>query len=132
MDIMVRRVKATIAQLDATRRTRGAKDAMYAKMVDACIEAIILRETDILITFPYFIRFTDKTFPRGMLVSKTATTNVYKIKVKKLMNWLHKKSYTPFDTDAIMQATSNLNRSINKLVRALDEDILEENLDDND
>jgi hypothetical protein len=116
---MVRR-KPTIEQIDATRRTQGAKEQMYAQMAKACVAAVIQREWDILVTFPYFVKFKDKTFPHGILVSKTPTTNVYKIKVRKLLDWLHEKGYSKFCTEDVMKSSRDFQYFLGKMERMMD------------
>lgn len=117
----MRRVKATIEQIEKTRRTQGAKEQMYAQMAQACYAALIAREENILISFPYFVKFNNPGYPKGVLVKKTPTSNIYKVKVKKLLNWLHSVGYAKHSSEEVLQATSEFNRSLTKLENQIDD-----------
>lgn len=77
----------------------------YERMAEACKLAVISRQDDILLSFPYFVKFTSKGFPKGILVDKTPTTNIYKVKAKKLLDWLHEHEYSDHSYRDVIEAT---------------------------
>lgn len=92
-------------------------------MTQACIAAVINREWDILLTFPYFIKFKSNDFPKGILVEKTETANIYKVKVRKLLDWLHKNGFSVVDTEAVMSASREFERDLRRMERDLHLDV---------
>jgi hypothetical protein len=118
----MKRTKATREQLDKTSRSRGKKEEMYNKMANAAIQALVNREMDILLTFPFFVKI-QKGFPKGILIEKTLTTNTYKVKTKKLLDWLYEKGYSNYNSDSVMEATRQFNFNITRMINELEGDI---------
>ena len=114
-----------------------ANKETYALLVQACIASIINRPDDIqqgrqtiLISLPYFAKRA-KDFPAGILVSKTAATNIYKIRVKALLDWLHKKGYSTFSYNDVTRGMLAFSRDLATLERQLEfnENTLDTELD---
>lgn len=70
-------------------------------MVHGCLEALIRGEKDVLVLFPYVLKFPED-FPRGILeVKYDDGSNVHRIKAKKLLQWLHEKGHTDITMDSL-------------------------------
>jgi hypothetical protein len=65
----------------------------YEKLVHACVEAIVQGEKDVLIAFSYILKFPEG-FPRGILEYKDGTSNIHRIKARKLLVWLNEQGHT--------------------------------------
>jgi hypothetical protein len=72
-------------------------------LVRGAVEALISGSTDVLVAFPYVFKFP-KDFPKGVLVEKTPTANIRRVKAKKLLDWLRQRGYTDITTDALRAA----------------------------
>jgi len=116
----MKRIKATIEQIEKTRRTQGAKEQMYKEMAAACVRHLIAREENILISFPYFVKFKAEGFPPKQLVKKTPTSNIYKIKVKRLLDWLYKMGYSKHSSEDVLEATKEFAKNLTMLENEID------------
>ncbi len=98
---MIRTVrnKPTKAAREATRQ---ATQEDYAKLVQAVVKNITLKKRDIILKFPYFVQLAED-FPRGILVKRTTEFNFYRCKCFKIMDWLHKHSYSSYDAKAVVR-----------------------------
>lgn len=95
------RTKPTNALRDATN---VADTYTYEFLAQEAIKAVIERQWNLYLQLPYFVKF-EKGFPRGILHKKTATTDIFKVKTRKLLDWLYKEGYTTLNTAAVMAAT---------------------------
>lgn len=76
----------------ATLRPPGVKD--FDKLVESCMAAIISGHNDVIIRFPYTMKFP-ADFPRGICESKEPNgTNIHRVKAKRLLTWLHANGHT--------------------------------------
>jgi len=76
---------------------RNPKKEDYERLVRACIEALIIHEQDVLVKFPYTLKFP-KGFPKGILEEKVEHWNLHRIKAKSLLAWLRERGYTDVTT----------------------------------
>jgi hypothetical protein len=67
--------------------------ADYHRLVQACVEAIIAGENDVLIAFSYTLKFP-KGFPKGILMEETRYSDIRRVKAKRLLHWLHDNGHT--------------------------------------
>lgn len=95
-----RRWKPSNAQREATHEATAGD---YAKLAQAVVEAIILKQRDVILKLPYFV-VMDKTFPKGVLVSKDEQFNYYRAKAFKLADWLYERNYLPDDAKGIVRS----------------------------
>jgi hypothetical protein len=98
--------------------------ATYAALTKACIAAIVGRadddyRVDILIEFSYIIKFP-KGFPKGVLVEKTASTNIYRVKAMKLLDWLHSEGHSTISYTDLMTSSEVFARYLSKLQKSFD------------
>lgn len=98
------RVKPSRAILATTHE---ADAETYQRLAQACLRACMLREKDIYVSLPYFVKI-DESFPRGVLVQKEGLKDVYKIKVVKLTNWLHERGFLPDNHRGVMLSLRDL------------------------
>lgn len=82
----------------ATLRKPTSQD--YNKLVKACMEAIISGEIDVIIAFPYVMKFPSG-FPKGILERKEGANNIHRIKARKLLTWLHEQGHTVITVEAL-------------------------------
>lgn len=102
-----RRGRPTKAYLSTLKR---ATSDDYQKLVRGAVEALISGSTDVLISFPYVFKFPED-FPKGILVEQTETTNVRRIKAKKLLAWLRERGHTDITTEALRAAQISFTRT---------------------
>jgi hypothetical protein len=120
---MVVRWKPTSRERD---NTDPATRETYEKMAVAATAAIINRQWDILLTFPYFVKFKSKGFPKGMLVERTETSNTYSVKTRKLLDWLHANGYSKHDAKTVIDESRRALSRLRAMERGLSLDIEEE------
>jgi len=99
---------------------KRARKADYERLVTSCLEAIISGEKDVLVAFAYVTRLPDD-FPRGILEDKTETSNIHRIKARKLLTWLYDKGYTTLTLEDVKQQRMNFGRFEAKIDKMLDE-----------
>lgn len=116
----------------ATKRASG-KD--YQRMVVAASEVVMRNRNGslekqgrsgnpeyVLIEFPYFVKFR-AGFPKGVLLEKKPSTNVYKINAVRLLDWLHKNGYSTYSATELVQRTKDYERlesSIDRMFNQFD------------
>lgn len=101
----------------------------YEKMASACVQAIIAGQDNVFLSFPYFVKFKSKGFPRGQVVEKTATANVHKINAIRLLDWLYAHGFSQWDYKAVKAASYKFKLKLTSIERKLDlEDYLCDNL----
>jgi hypothetical protein len=84
-----------------TERLRSASEADYERMVNGCLEALICGSKDVLVLFPYTMKFPED-FPRGILEEKHENgSNVHRIKARKLLKWLQDRGHTSITMEDI-------------------------------
>ena len=91
----------------------------YERMAAGAIEALAGGNRDVLLTFPWFVKI-DKTFPRGICVAKTMTTNTYRVKARKLLDWLHERGYSKVDSKTVVEARRGMLLKLAALDRQLE------------
>lgn len=82
---------------------REPKRADYQVLVNAALEAIIEGENDVLIAFPYVLKYP-ADFPKGILVEKVEDRNIRKVKARKLLKWLNDNGHTPITSESLRGA----------------------------
>lgn len=73
----------------------------------------------ILVELPFFVKFSDD-FPKGYIVEKKELTNVYKINGMKLLDWLHKKGYSSYNSKMLIAQTKAYEILSKKIDRMFD------------
>lgn len=71
----------------------------------------------VLMEFPYFAKFPED-FPKRIIVSKTLTTNVYRVNAVRLLDWLHANGHSPYDAAGLVAQTRQfeiLTKSIDRM-----------------
>jgi hypothetical protein len=101
----VQRWKPRREVVDATHE---ASTPDYEKLAQAVLVAIINRQKDVILRFPYFVVFDDETYPKGIIVKKDEKYNYYKAKAFKLADWLYSKGFLPADAKGIMKSMREL------------------------
>lgn len=104
------------------KATKPAKPKDYQRMVVAASEVVMRTrsgslsrqgrsgETEyVVVEFPYFVKF-QKGFPKGTLVERTATSNVYHINAVRLLDWLHENGYSTYSATQLVQHTKDYER----------------------
>lgn len=84
----------------ATLRKPTNKD--YDLLTQACLEAIISGENDVIVLFSYLMKFP-ADFPKGILEQKQGPDDVRRIKARKLLTWLHEHDHTDITVEALKQ-----------------------------
>lgn len=97
----------------ATLRNKPTK-ADYDRLVKACMEAIISGEKDVIVSFAYVAKFP-KDFPRGILEQKIDDKNIFRIKARKLLTWLHNNGHTLITVDALKRQRAAFSMFENKI-----------------
>lgn len=97
---------------------RKPKRADYEKLVKACLEALIQGQIDVIIAFPYVMKFP-KDFPRGILERKVDDANIHRIKAKKLLDWLRSRGYTDITTDMLRARQISLTKFMQRIGEGL-------------
>lgn len=119
---MVERYKPT---LEALAATHTASDEDYERLAVAVVRAITLKQRDLLIKFPYFVKLPD-SFPKGILQHKDEQYNYYRCKTFRLADWLFEHNHLAQNAKDIVKSQRtvvNLFGSIERLV-ANPEDIM--------
>lgn len=93
---------------EVVEATHEASAPDYEKLAQAVLVAIINRQRDIVLRYPYFVTFDDETYPKGIIVKKDKQYDYYKAKVWKLANWLFDKGWLPADYKNIMKSLREL------------------------
>ena len=88
-------------------KTDPAAREDYERMAAGAIEALAGGYLNMFLTFPWFVKM-DKTFPRGICVARSMTTNTYKAKARKLLDWLHERGYSKVDSKTVIEARRNM------------------------
>lgn len=117
-----------------TDSTNPASEETYQALVQSATEAVIMRQKDILLKFPYFVKLC-KGFPRGVKEKHDDLYDVYRVKVQKLINWLYEQGHSPHNYTDIMKATRELaylEGSIDKMLNGSGEDSATNNEEEND
>lgn len=104
-----------------------AKGKDMARLAQACIEAIIRGEKDIMVSFSYVFEFPEG-FPKGIREERTEQTNVHRIKTFKLLNWLYDNGYTPISVKMVRYSKQGFTKQYNELTKIFD-DIIDEDQD---
>lgn len=86
---MVKRVKPT-NELRAA--THPASDDDYQRLAVAVVQAITLKQHNIIVRFPYFCKLPDD-WPRGIRIKRDESYDYFKIKTFKAATWLHEHGY---------------------------------------
>lgn len=94
--------------------TKKADKKIFKELVKAASEALIRQEIDIVLSFPYFCKFP-KGWPKGILMKKTPTANIYRIKVRKLLDWLHKEGHSPYNSRELIVTRYRMEKHLDKL-----------------
>lgn len=109
-----------------TSRLRAATSDDYERLVSACLEAVIGGSTDVLVAFPYTLKFPED-FPRGILMERTDDgSNIHRIKAKKLLKWLNTKGYTDVTMESLRGQVISFGINATKLDEMLDVDVGED------
>lgn len=96
-----------------------ADEETYKKLAQAATDAIIKREKNVYVLFPYFVKFVEG-FPKGVKKPYDKERDVYKIKADKLMDWLYNNGYSVHSYADVMEVTYSLARmegEIEKLIK---------------
>jgi hypothetical protein len=114
------------------KATKPAKAKDYRRLVTAASEVVVRTRNGsqsnqgrsgepeyIVVELPYFVKF-QKGFPKGILVERTATTNVYHIDAVKLLDWLHANGYSAYNATELVQRTRDYERLESSITRLFD------------
>jgi hypothetical protein len=112
------------------KATKPAKAKDYARLAVAASEVVMRTRIGslsdqgsagepeyVVVEFPYFVKF-QKGFPKGVIVEKTATSNVHQINAVRLLDWLHENGYSAHSARQLVQRTKDYERleaSINRM-----------------
>jgi len=112
--------------------TRKARKSDYKKLVAAATAVVMNSRSGTLhnqsesgeneyveVAFPYFVKF-QKGFPKGYLIEKTLTSNVYQINAVRLLNWLHEKGYSKYSPKEVVAYTREYESIEKRIERMLD------------
>lgn len=92
---------------------KAPKRADYEKLVRGAVQALLGGSESVLVAFPYVFKFP-KDFPKGILVEKTLTTNVRKLKAAKLLKWLGDKGHTDITMETLRVAQIRFTMNFDK------------------
>jgi len=97
-------------------KTKKATKKDYKKLVTLATAAVINKEPLVLIAFPYFVKLS-KDWPRGTVVERTATTDIYKVNSRWLLDWLYEKGHSAHNSSMIVMSAYKIERSFNSVER---------------
>jgi hypothetical protein len=101
-----------------------AAKADYEKMAEACIAAVIARQDNVFLSFPYFVKFKSRGFPKGMRVDRLdELRDLYKFNAQRLLNWLYEQGHSKHSYTDIMEASRAHNLRVSTMERSMDVDI---------
>ena len=112
-------------KLSAYENTHSATQATFQAMEQACVEAIVERKLSVEFTFPYFAKFP-KGFPPKIIASENSSTITYRIKARKLLEWLNKEGHSTQTPKSVVESSTAFIIQLRKLERsfeAFDKDI---------
>jgi hypothetical protein len=101
-----RRGRPTKAFLKGLKRPRKAD---YDRLVRGAIEAILSGSEHVLVAFPYTVKFP-KGFPKGVLVEKTLVSNIYRVRARLLLEWLHEHGHTEITNATLGMSLRQFNK----------------------
>ena len=101
-----------------TATLRKPTESDYARLLKACLTALIQGEKDVIIAFAYTLKFPED-FPRGIRIEKVDAKNVHRVKALKLLAWLNKHGHT----DITMEKLTGQIVSFGKLAAKLDREL---------
>ena len=93
-------------------RSISAED--YKELEISCVEALVNGEPDIILALPYTCKLP-KGFPKGVRVKEEGPVNFYRIKVKRMLEWLNEKGQSIITVDMIRVQSGLLTRLENTL-----------------
>jgi hypothetical protein len=114
-------------------KTDPADKATYAKMAEACVEAVIAQEKYVYFVFPYFVKFESKGLPRSKIVEQTQTTDTHKFNARFLLDWLYENGHSARNAFMVVDAGRSLTQRLGKMearLKRLDTRWEEEDNDD--
>lgn len=98
-----------------------ADESTYLVLVKHATEAVIKRQWDLHIRLPYFVKIADG-FPRGVKTRVNDMYDVYKVKSRKVLDWLYENNYSSHNTAMIMTLTRELARLEGKIDKLMKEE----------
>ena len=107
------------AKKEEKQKLQGASGATYAQLLEVAIEAVVKRENDVYLQFHYTVKF-QKGFPKGILVDKTLTTNTYKVKSRRLLDFLFDIGESDFNSKMLYSNANKVENYLIKLERDLE------------
>lgn len=93
---------------------QGASGATYAALLEVATEAVVKCENDVFLSFHYSVKF-QKGFPKGILVQKTETSNVYKVKARRLLDFLFDIGESKFNSRMLVGNKRAIEKHLNNL-----------------
>lgn len=95
-----RRYKPTLQQRKATHH---ANDDDFKKLAAAVVKAIALKQKDVFLRFPYFVRLPDD-FPKGVCYKRDQEYDYFRAKAFKLADWLYKHGHMSTDAKGVVKS----------------------------
>lgn len=103
--------------------THAASAADLEILAKAVLVAIINRQKNLILKYPYFATF-EESYPKGIIVKKDGVFDFYKVKVAKLADWLCSKGALPDDYKGIMKSQRDWGYREARLTRMLSGEIV--------
>ena len=106
---------------------RKATKADMARLAVGAITTIIEGEVDLIVSFPYTFKFP-AGFPKGLSVGVEGSSNLRRIKARKLLTWLQESGYTDVTVESIKLQRAAFTKFENNFLNSLDlEEVIEDN-----
>lgn len=103
-------------------KTDPAGREEYEAMAAACVAAIATASSHILLSFPYFCKFS-ADWPKRWLVEQTATNNIYRVNARTLLDWLHGKGYSRVDSKTVVESRRLALLKLTAMEKSLDAEV---------
>lgn len=119
------RMKATNAQKKACGK---AMEKHYQVMARAASEVVLRHRgrqyrngaiSYVLFVFPHWVKFA-KSFPKGVIVSKTFTHDTRKINATKLLDWLYENGKCSYNAQMLTAQTTRFDVFVKELEKHWD------------
>jgi hypothetical protein len=101
---------------EALAATHSASEADYERLAVAVVQAITLKQRDIVIRFPYFVKLPEG-FPKGILIRKDEQFNYYRAKCFKIADWLFEQGHLAQNAKEIVKSQRSVVNMLGEIER---------------
>lgn len=98
---------------------KKADKSVYLALVGIAVDAIVNHQYDVILSFTYFCKFPSD-WPTGIRIERTTTHDTYRIKARRLLNWLYKHGHSEYDAKMLCLSTYGLERKLAAMDRMID------------